>query len=155
EFKRVLPAAAYMPQENDPSNGSPPPADATPPGGSGRRTFEVGPGRPTETSGFHKAAVPPRIHVESHPTGKRLAILSLGSLGVVYGDIGTSPLYAMQAAFTGEHKFAATESAVYGVLSMMVWSLVIVVALKYIYFILRADNRGEGGVLALLALILQ
>jgi KUP system potassium uptake protein len=106
-------------------------------------------------SGFHKVVAPPRIHVETHPTGKRLAILSLGALGVVYGDIGTSPLYSMQAAFSGTHAFEPTEAAVYGTLSMIVWSLVIVVALKYISFIMRADNKGEGGVLALLALLLQ
>jgi KUP system potassium uptake protein len=144
-----------MPQDNDPPNGSTPNADSTPPAGAERRTYEVTVGRPSEVSGFHKPAVPPRAHVESHPTGKRLTILSLGALGVVYGDIGTSPLYAMQAAFAGKHGFAPTPVAVYGALSMMVWALVIVVAVKYISFILRADNKGEGGVLALLALLLQ
>jgi KUP system potassium uptake protein len=77
---------------------------------------------------------------------------------VVYGDIGTSPLYSIQAAFNiapRGHGFPITEAAVYGVLSMILWSLIIVVAVKYIYFILRADNRGEGGVLSLLALMLQ
>jgi KUP system potassium uptake protein len=111
--------------------------------------------RLSEVSGFHRAANPPREHAPLNPTGKRLAILSLGALGVVYGDIGTSPLYAMQAAFNGKHGFAVTEASVYGVLSMILWSLIIVVAVKYIYFILRADNRGEGGVLSLLALLLQ
>jgi KUP system potassium uptake protein len=114
--------------------------------------------RLSEVSGFHKTATIPREHAPLKPTGKRLAVLSLGALGVVYGDIGTSPLYAMQAAFnvsaTG-HGFPVSEAGVYGVLSMIVWSLIIVVAVKYIYFILRADNRGEGGVLSLLALLLQ
>lgn len=114
--------------------------------------------RASEVSGFHKSVTPPREHAPLKPTGKRLAILSLGALGVVYGDIGTSPLYAIQAAFNqkhGSHGFPVTEAAVYGVLSMIVWSLIVVVAIKYIYFILRADNRGEGGVLSLLALLLQ
>jgi KUP system potassium uptake protein len=115
--------------------------------------------RPSERhTGFHPVQVPHREHAPLKPTGKRLAVLSLGALGVVYGDIGTSPLYAIQAAFNtseGGHGFPVTEPAVYGVLSMIVWSLIIVVAVKYIYFILRADNRGEGGVLSLLALLLQ
>ncbi len=109
-------------------------------------------------TGFHPVQVPHREHAPLNPTGSRLAVLSLAALGVVYGDIGTSPLYSIQAAFnTGPrgHGFPVSDSAVYGVLSMIVWSLIIVVAVKYIYFILRADNRGEGGVLSLLALLLQ
>ena len=144
-----------MPENNDPPNGSTPNVPATPSSRADRRTFEASPGRQSEVSGFHKAPNPPRVHAETNPTGTRLAILSLGALGVVYGDIGTSPLYAMQAAFAGKHAFAPTTVAVYGVLSMMVWALVIVVAIKYISFILQADNKGEGGVLALLALLLQ
>jgi len=105
-------------------------------------------------TGFH-AAVPQRHHVEEHPTGKRLALLSLTALGVVYGDIGTSPLYAMQQAFSKEYGLAPDETNIYGVLSMIVWALIVVVAIKYIAFIMRADNRGEGGVMALLALVLQ
>src|SRR5688572_8807286 len=99
----------------------------------------VGHMRPSETiTGFHPVQMPHREHAPLNPTGKRLAILSLGALGVVYGDIGTSPLYAIQAAFnTSEkgHGFPVSEAAVYGVLSMIVWSLVVVVAVKYIYFI--------------------
>src|SRR4029077_7742486 len=87
------------------------------------------------------------------PTGLRLAALSLGALGVVYGDIGTSPLYAFREAFKPEYGLAPTERAVYGVLSMIVWSLVLVVSVKYIALVMRADNRGEGGILALLALL--
>jgi KUP system potassium uptake protein len=119
----------------------------------------VGGQRPSErNTGFHPVQVPHREHVPVNPTGSRLAVLSLAALGVVYGDIGTSPLYAIQAAFNtepGAHGFEVTTAAVYGVLSMIVWSLIIVVAVKYIYFILRADNKGEGGVLSLLALLLQ
>ncbi|HEY4306256.1 MAG TPA: potassium transporter Kup [Gemmatimonadaceae bacterium] len=110
----------------------------------------------TNTSGFH-VAVPQRQHVEQHPTGKRLGILSLTALGIVYGDIGTSPLYALQQVFNSrEHAaIALTRANVYGVLSLIVWLLISVVAVKYIIFIMRADNRGEGGILALMALILQ
>jgi len=105
-------------------------------------------------TGFH-AVVPQRQHVEAHPTGKRLAWLSFTALGVVYGDIGTSPLYAMQQAFSPAYGLAPDATNVYGVLSMILWSLIIVVAVKYIAFIMRADNRREGGVMALLALVLQ
>ena len=106
-------------------------------------------------TGFH-AAVPTRHHVEEHPTGRRLALLSVTALGIVYGDIGTSPLYALQQCFTSkEFSIAPTPENVLGLLSMIVWLLIIVVAIKYIVFIMRADNRGEGGILALLALILQ
>ena len=100
--------------------------------------------------------VPPlRHHAESNPTGKRLAILTLTALGVVYGDIGTSPLYALQEAFKPEYGLMPTAANVYGVLSLIVWSLISIVAIKYIVFIMRADNNGEGGILALLALIFR
>jgi len=111
---------------------------------------------PGSPSGFYPAAKRERTHVESHPVGKRLAILSLTALGVVYGDIGTSPLYALRECFkTSEYGIIPTQQNVYGVLSLIVWSLILVVSVKYILFIMRADNRGEGGILALLALLLQ
>lgn len=84
-------------------------------------------------------------------TRARFAALALGALGVVYGDIGTSPLYAVQATF-GEQGLAPTEGNIFGVLSLIFWSLVLVVSLKYVVFIMRADNRGEGGIMALMAL---
>lgn len=74
---------------------------------------------------------------------------------MVYGDIGTSPLYALRECFKPEHGLTVTPANVYGILSLIVWALIIVVSIKYIVFILRADNQGEGGELALLALILQ
>jgi KUP system potassium uptake protein len=89
------------------------------------------------------------------PTGRRLAILTLTALGVVYGDIGTSPLYTMKEAFGATHGLTPSVVNVYGILSLVFWSIMLVVVLKYLIFILRADNRGEGGVLALLALVLQ
>ena len=96
-----------------------------------------------------------RHHAESNPTGKRLAFLTLTALGVVYGDIGTSPLYALKECFKEEYGLLPTANNVYGVLSLIVWALILIVAIKYIVFILRADNNGEGGILALLALIFQ
>ncbi|MEO8579795.1 MAG: potassium transporter Kup [Gemmatimonadales bacterium] len=94
-------------------------------------------------------------HVEARPSGRRLAKLTLLALGVVYGDIGTSPLYALRECFKPEYGLAATEINVYGVLSLILWSLISVVSIKYIVFVMRADNRGEGGILALVALMLQ
>ena len=88
-----------------------------------------------------------------HDHGQGLAALALGALGVVYGDIGTSPLYAMKEAFTGAHGLPPTQANVYGVLSLIFWSLNFVISFKYIGFVMRADNRGEGGMMALLALI--
>jgi KUP system potassium uptake protein len=85
---------------------------------------------------------------------KRFWALTFGSIGVVYGDIGTSPLYALREAVfaaTGEHG-AVTQAAVYGMLSLIFWSLIVVVTLKYVLILLRADNNGEGGTLALTAL---
>ncbi len=96
-----------------------------------------------------------RPHVEGRPTGKRLALLGLTALGVVYGDIGTSPLYALRECFKPEYGLAVNEANVHGILSLIVWSLILVVSVKYIVFIMKADNRGEGGILALLALLLQ
>src|SRR5919107_1355796 len=89
------------------------------------------------------------------PAGRRLAILTLTALGVVYGDIGTSPLYTMKEAFGDAHGLAPSPVNVYGILSLVFWSIMLVVVVKYLVFILRADNHGEGGVLALLALVLQ
>jgi KUP system potassium uptake protein len=89
------------------------------------------------------------------PSGRRLGKLSLLALGVVFGDIGTSPLYALRESFRPEYGLARTPDNVYGVVSLILWALILTVSIKYIVFIMRADNRGEGGILALLALILQ
>jgi KUP system potassium uptake protein len=108
------------------------------------------------TSALPEGDEPPhRQHAEANPQGKRLLILSLTALGVVYGDIGTSPLYSIKEAFKPSYGLALSTQNVYGLLSLIAWVLVLVVSVKYVAFILRADNRGEGGVLALLALILQ
>src|SRR5438552_2666343 len=87
------------------------------------------------------------------PRGRYLATLALSVLGVVYGDIGTSPLYALRESFHGTHGIGVTPGNVLGVMSMVFWSLVIVVTIKYHIVIIRADNKGEGGVLALMALV--
>jgi KUP system potassium uptake protein len=86
---------------------------------------------------------------------KYLATLTLGALGVVYGDIGTSPLYALRECFYGIHAVAATPENIYGVLSLILYSLLVIISVKYITFVMRADNHGEGGILALLALVPQ
>ena len=84
---------------------------------------------------------------------KKLPLMSLGALGVVFGDIGTSPLYAVQQCFTDDPAFAKDPALVTGVLSLIIWSILFVVCLKYVTFILRADHEGEGGTLAMLGLI--
>ncbi len=83
---------------------------------------------------------------------RKLAALSLGALGVVFGDIGTSPLYAFKEAFGGAHALPLNEANVFGVLSLIFWAVMLIVSVKYVSFVLRFDNNGEGGVLALLAL---
>ena len=80
--------------------------------------------------------------------------LALAALGVVYGDIGTSPLYALKEAFAGTHPVPYSPDNVIGILSLILWALIVVVAVKYVTFIMRADNRGEGGIMALIALAL-
>ncbi|MDX2120209.1 MAG: potassium transporter Kup [Gemmatimonadota bacterium] len=87
------------------------------------------------------------------PKGKALAALAFAALGVVYGDIGTSPLYALKECFGGPHSLALTRDNLLGVLSLIFWSLNFLISFKYVVHMLRADNRGEGGILALLALL--
>jgi KUP system potassium uptake protein len=87
------------------------------------------------------------------PGASRLLGLSLVALGIVYGDIGTSPLYALRLCFFGAYAVPVTTPNVLGVLSLIFWALILVVSIKYLIFVMRADNRGEGGILALLALL--
>jgi KUP system potassium uptake protein len=86
------------------------------------------------------------------PDARRTATLAAAAIGVVYGDIGTSPLYSVQECFSAQHGLEVSSGNVLGIISLMLWSLIIVVTLKYVLFVMRADNRGEGGILALLAL---
>jgi len=85
------------------------------------------------------------------PDNSRMAALTLGALGVVYGDIGTSPLYALREVFASKHA-ALTLPDILGVLSLVFWTLTVIVSLKYVALILRANNNGEGGTMALMAL---
>jgi KUP system potassium uptake protein len=90
-------------------------------------------------------------HPSHAPQGT--ARLALGAIGVVFGDIGTSPLYALKETFTGHHKLAVDQLHIFGVMSLIFWTMTLIVTLKYVLVILRADNRGEGGSLSLLAMI--
>ncbi|HEX9927097.1 MAG TPA: potassium transporter Kup [Pyrinomonadaceae bacterium] len=100
---------------------------------------------------IHTTIAEPHIPKEK-PQGRYLFVLSLAALGVVYGDIGTSPLYAIRECFHGPHSIATTPLNILGVLSLIFWSLIIVISIKYLVFVLRADNHGEGGILSLTAL---
>lgn len=102
----------------------------------------------TETDSHH-----PHLQKGNRPHGRYLFVLALGALGVVYGDIGTSPLYALRECFHGPHSIAVTEENVLGIISLIFWSLIIVISIKYCVFVLRADNRGEGGILSLMSLL--
>jgi KUP system potassium uptake protein len=109
---------------------------------------------PAEAGGVE----PPPAHPGARGGGsarRALLTLSLGALGVVYGDIGTSPLYALKECFTGPHGIAPTPENVMGVLSLVFWAMTFVVTFKYLTFVMVADNRGEGGILALMALVSQ
>ncbi len=89
--------------------------------------------------------------VESNKSS--LKLLALAALGVVFGDIGTSPLYVLRVCFHGTHVVSLTPDNIFGILSMIIWTLIIIVSIKYLIFILKADNKGEGGVLALTTLV--
>ena len=99
------------------------------------------------------APVQPAERPAGHHPQSSLAKLAVGAVGVVFGDIGTSPIYAFRETFAGHHPLAPDRLHIYGVLSLIFWSMMIVVTLKYVSVIMRADNKGEGGSLALLALI--
>ncbi len=109
------------------------------------------------TASTSEAASPEGVASHDHhkpaPRGRYLVGLSLAAVGVVYGDIGTSPLYAVRECFKGEHGVPVSTGNVLGVLSLIFWTVVVVVTLKYHVYVLRADNKGEGGILALMALV--
>jgi KUP system potassium uptake protein len=125
------------------------PATAAPPSPSGP------PADGAPSTGEHPAFTPAPVRHghRAAPTGKALVGLALGALGVVYGDIGTSPLYALKECFTGAHGVDPNPQNVLGVLSLVFWAMTFVVTFKYLSFVMRADNRGEGGILALMALV--
>jgi KUP system potassium uptake protein len=89
----------------------------------------------------------------AQPHSRSFAVLAVAVLGVVYGDIGTSPIYALRETFSGKAPVPASPDNVLGVLSLIFWTLILIISLKYMIFVLRADNRGEGGTFALLALL--
>ncbi|HEY0843761.1 MAG TPA: potassium transporter Kup [Noviherbaspirillum sp.] len=93
--------------------------------------------------------------MDSHTQKSSLGVLTLAAIGIVYGDIGTSPLYTMKEVFAPAHGLPLNESNLFGVVSLIEWALIIIVSLKYVTLILRADNRGEGGIMALVALALS
>nr|WP_255536139.1 potassium transporter Kup [Polynucleobacter sp. 30F-ANTBAC] len=95
------------------------------------------------------------MHGNEHGKKGSTAALVLAAIGVVFGDIGTSPLYALKECFSPEHGIPFSEAAVFGIISMMFWAILLVVTVKYIVFVMRADNKGEGGVLSLMALALR
>lgn len=101
----------------------------------------------------HKVSTNRINSTQKEANRSRLAKLSLAALGIVFGDIGTSPLYALRECFHGEYAIAITNNNILGVLSLMFWALVMVVTVKYLTFVLRADNNGEGGIIALTALL--
>jgi len=108
-------------------------------------------GMSDETS--HRGGAAATSHAPPIRNTRDLLLLSLGALGVVYGDIGTSPLYAIRECFSDRTGIPPTPANVLGILSLFTWALLLVVVVKYIGFVMRADNEGEGGILALLALI--
>ncbi len=96
------------------------------------------------------------MKTHTQPTSKSaLALLSLGALGIVFGDIGTSPIYALKECFHGTHAIPLNTTNIFGVLSLISWSLLFVISIKYIIYVMQADNRGEGGVLALMVLAIR
>ncbi|HYJ53878.1 MAG TPA: KUP/HAK/KT family potassium transporter, partial [Allosphingosinicella sp.] len=95
----------------------------------------------------------PAAPTAGHHPQSSLATLAVSAVGIVFGDIGTSPIYAFRETFSGHHELPNGQAEILGVLSLIFWSMMIVVTLKYVAVIMRADNKGEGGSLALLALI--
>ncbi len=158
----------HGPKSSDPSSAEPeaPPADASLPESAPQKTSHA-PEAPADDAAPRPSLPPPSSdttprpslpppdssgHGHAAPTGKHLAALCLSALGIVYGDIGTSPLYALRECFAGQHPVPVTHDNVLGILSLIFWSLTITITVKYVAYVLRADNRGEGGILALMAL---
>jgi KUP system potassium uptake protein len=126
--------------------------DQAPPGAA----TEAAVAETVEAQGLPTSVTHAQEATEHHEArrGASLVALTVTATGVVFGDIGTSPLYVMQAAFGAEHGLPRTPADILGFLSLVTWSLLIVVTVKYVSFIMRADNRGEGGILALLSLLI-
>ncbi|MDQ3319786.1 MAG: KUP/HAK/KT family potassium transporter, partial [Actinomycetota bacterium] len=128
----------------------PAPSDPPPPAASSRGSSAPIAGGPSASAD----GSPPPEHPDSasSKTAKTTrAALTLGALGVVFGDIGTSPLYALNAVFT--EGVRPDQASVYGVISLVFWAITVIVSIKYVTFIMRADNDGEGGIMALISLV--
>ncbi len=142
-------------QSAAPADAEPLAEDTSEPSSS-PRALDVAPTPPTDPQSAlaaERLEVAPEASPRREPEGRYLAALAVGALGVVYGDIGTSPLYALREAFHGAHAIGgATRDNVYGILSLIFWSLALIVSVKYLLYVLRADNKGEGGILALMTL---
>jgi KUP system potassium uptake protein len=104
-------------------------------------------------SGLSPSGASPHPQPQKSRSTRYLLLLSVGALGIVYGDIGTSPLYAFRESFVAADGLGVNEQSVFGILSLMFWALILVVSIKYLIFVMRADNHGEGGILALTALL--
>jgi len=102
-------------------------------------------------SGSTSSALPPQASAQGEKTG--VGGLMLGALGVVFGDIGTSPLYALKETFAGHHPIPIDRAHILGVLSLVFWTITLIVSIKYVAIMMRIDNRGEGGSLALRAVL--
>ncbi|MEZ5265744.1 MAG: KUP/HAK/KT family potassium transporter [Acidimicrobiales bacterium] len=118
---------------------------------SGSTPPEVSPDG-NDNGGGHDAAGHGAHGHDGHGHGGSEATLALGALGIVYGDIGTSPLYAYCEAFEGHH-LEVTRDGVLGASPLVVWALIIVITIKYLALVMRADNKGEGGILAFTSLL--
>src|SRR5690606_586169 len=119
-------------------------------------TGNTRPPRPIRQGPAAMSAAPAPASTPAHPpghgpAGSQLALI-IGAIGVVFGDIGTSPLYTLKEAFSPHYGLTSDHDTVLGVLSLAFWSLMVVVTLKYVTIIMRADNEGEGGIMALMAL---
>ena len=109
---------------------------------------------PAPANGDPSDPADPALHAEhGHHGSEKLSTLAVGAIGVVFGDIGTSPLYSLRESFIGAHPLAVDPEHIFGVLSLIFWTMTLIVTIKYVFVILHADNKGEGGSLALLALI--
>lgn len=96
------------------------------------------------------------MHINSQDTHKQnIAALTIAAIGVVFGDIGTSPIYTIREVFSPRYGITPSADNILGCLSLIFWALALVVSVKYVFFMLKADNRGEGGMMALLALVLK
>jgi KUP system potassium uptake protein len=119
---------------------------------AGSQSVQASFNRMNVTAAGGAEAEAPQDDSTGHAEGS-LTKLAIGAIGIVFGDIGTSPIYAFRETFAGHHTLDVDQLHIYGVLSLIFWSMMIIVTLKYVTIIMRADNKGEGGSLALLALI--